>query len=228
MLGLRPQEPLSCLNRRMGRRRDDIELRISRDIAGCSWHETSPHAMLGPTDMQPEHQELLRGQEFQDPTVPRSSEPPLKIGGVLIFVAVGMILSLVQSLGYFLGTLAPLRHRQVWERLTTPESIAYHPYWKPVLLFELGSSSIILGLNAVAVALFFRKHSAFPKFIVIVIPIIFILILLGYYVSGLIPAVAESPDYSKQTSFVIVRFVALHVWIPYFLLSERVKKTFVR
>jgi hypothetical protein len=27
-LGLRPQEPLSCLNRRMGRQRDDIELRI--------------------------------------------------------------------------------------------------------------------------------------------------------------------------------------------------------
>ncbi len=28
MLGLRPQEPLSCLNPRMGRQRDDIELRI--------------------------------------------------------------------------------------------------------------------------------------------------------------------------------------------------------
>jgi len=80
----------------------------------------------------------------------------------------------------------------------------------------------------VAVALFFREQRAFPKFIVIVIPIIFILILLGYYLSGLIPAVAESPDYSKQTSLVIVRFVALHVWIPYFLLSDRVKKTFVR
>src|SRR6185295_10340453 len=45
MLGRRPQEPLSCLNRRMGRQRDDIELRISRDIDGCSWHETSPHAI---------------------------------------------------------------------------------------------------------------------------------------------------------------------------------------
>ncbi len=28
MLGLRPQEPLSCLNQRMDRQRDDIELRI--------------------------------------------------------------------------------------------------------------------------------------------------------------------------------------------------------
>src|SRR5262245_29533231 len=40
MLGPRPQEPLSCRNRRMGRQRDDIELRILKDIAGCSWHES--------------------------------------------------------------------------------------------------------------------------------------------------------------------------------------------
>src|SRR5687767_8381077 len=45
MLGLRPREPLSCLNPRMGRQRDDIELRIWKDIDGCSWHETSPHAI---------------------------------------------------------------------------------------------------------------------------------------------------------------------------------------
>src|SRR4030095_9524455 len=45
MRGLRPQEPQSCLNRRMGRRRGDIELRISKDIDGCSWHETSRHAI---------------------------------------------------------------------------------------------------------------------------------------------------------------------------------------
>src|SRR4026207_146601 len=41
MRGPGPQEPLSCLNRRMGHRRGDIELRISKDIDGCSWHEAS-------------------------------------------------------------------------------------------------------------------------------------------------------------------------------------------
>jgi hypothetical protein len=29
----------------MGRQRDDIELRIWKDIAGCSWHETSRFAI---------------------------------------------------------------------------------------------------------------------------------------------------------------------------------------
>ena len=182
--------------------------------------------MLGRTDMQTEDPGLHLHQQVQPTPIP-SREPPQKIGGVLILVAIGLILSLVQNLGYLLGNLAPFRQVQVWARLTTPGSTAYHPNWKPVLLFELASSSAMLGLNAVAVALFFRKQRVFPKFMVIVIPTVFILILLSYYFSGLIPAVAESPDYSKQASELIVRFVALHVWIPYFLLSERVKKTFV-
>jgi hypothetical protein len=177
--------------------------------------------------MQPQQPEPRPDQEVQDATTTLKSERPLKFGGILILVAIGLILSLIQNLGHFLGNLAPFRQVQVWERLTTPGSTAYHPNWKPVLLFELISSSAILGLNAVAVALFFRKQRVFPKFLAMTIPIIFILILLSYYFSGLIPAVAESPDYSKQTSVIIVRFVALHVWIPYFLLSERVKKTFV-
>jgi len=179
-------------------------------------------------DMQSEPTELRRDQDVQDLTAIPGSKPSPRIGGVLIFVAIGLIFSLVQNLGHFLENLGPFRQDQVWERLTTLGSIAYHPYWKPVLLFELASSSAILGLNAMAVFLFFRKQRVFPKVMILGIPIIFILILIGYYLSGLIPAVAESPDYSKEKSALIVRFIALHVWIPYFLLSERVKKTFVR
>jgi hypothetical protein len=178
--------------------------------------------------MQAEPPELHRDQEVQGPSAIPSDEPAARIGGVLIFMAIGLIISLVQNLEHFLGNLAPFRQDQVWERLTTPGAIAYHPYWGPVLLFELASSSVILALNALAMVLFFRKQRVFPKMIIMGIPIIFILILIGYYLSGLIPAIAERPDYSKQTSLLIVRFIALHIWIPYFLLSERVKKTFVR
>ncbi|HEU0177861.1 MAG TPA: DUF2569 family protein [Blastocatellia bacterium] len=60
------------------------------------------------------------------------------------------------------------------------------------------------------------------------LPIIFLLILGGHYLSGLIPAVAESPAYTKEGTELITKFIGLHIWIPYFLLSKRVAKTFVR
>lgn len=177
--------------------------------------------------MEVEPPEVRRGEDVQGTTTIPNSAPPLKIGGVLVIVAFGLIVSLLQNLGAVLGNLVPFRKTQVWERLTTPGSLAYHPYWKPVLLFELASSSAILGLNAMALILFFRRQRVFPKVIVVGIPIIFILMLTSHFLGGLIPAVGESPIYSKEVHALIVRFVALHVWIPYFIVSERVKKTFV-
>lgn len=160
-------------------------------------------------------------------SIPASSKPQ-RIGGVLIFVAIGLVLSAIQSTTSFMSSLTLFLQAEIWQGLTVPGSTAYHPYWKSVLLFELASNAVILGLNGVALVLFFRKHRAFPKLIVLSIPFIFILILVGYYLSGLIPAVAESPEHEKGKAALIVRFIALHIWIPYFLVSQRVKKTFIR
>ena len=151
-----------------------------------------------------------------------------KIRGFLVVIAIGLIISLLKNLESFGWWLVPFRNQQIWERLTTGGSAAYHPYWRPVLLFELVSSSAIVAINLIAILFFFRKHRFFPKIVVIGVPVIFILILFGYYLDGLVPAIAASADYGKQKHALIVRFIALHIWIPYFIVSDRVKKTFVR
>lgn len=43
-----------------------------------------------------------------------------------------------------------------------------------------------------------------------------------------VPAIAESQAYAKQGHGLIVKFIALHLWIPYFVVSDRVKRTFIR
>ncbi len=150
-----------------------------------------------------------------------------KIRGFLIVVAIGLVVSFMQSLQGLAWSLIPLR-REVWEKLTTPGVSAYHPYWKPALLFGVISASITLALNAIGLVLFFRKHRFFPTFIVVAIPVIFVLMLAGYYLEGMVPAIAASQEYGKQRYAIIVKFIAMHVWIPYFLISDRVKQTFVR
>ena len=59
-------------------------------------------------------------------------------------------------------------------------------------------------------------------------PVIFVLLLARYYLEGLVPAIAASEDYGKQRHHLIMRFIAMHIWIPYFVVSDRVKRTFVR
>ncbi len=153
---------------------------------------------------------------------------PLRIGGVLILVAIGLVISLIQNLGLCSTSLRIVFDNSIWDNVTDPNSPAYHSYWKPVLLYEAVSSIVLLLLNAAMLALFFGKKRVFPKLMVILIPTFFALMLIGYYLSGFIPVVAESADHTKQGQYLIIRFIALHVWIPYFLLSDRVKKTFVR
>ena len=152
---------------------------------------------------------------------------PIRIRGLLILVAIGLVISFLQNLAGLGQALIPFR-REVWERLTTPGFSAYHPYWKPAILFGIISASVILALTAISLVLFFRKHRFFPTFIVMVIPVIFVLMLAGDYFEGLVPAIASSTAYSEERHTLIIRFVPMHVWIPYFVISERVKRTFLR
>ncbi len=155
-------------------------------------------------------------------------EKPQRIGGLLILVGIGLFLSLLRNIGYFLGSITPLIKPEMWDRLTNPNSTAFHPQWKLVIIFDAVTSALIFLLNVVSLVFFFQKKRAFPRLMAVSIPVFFFMSLGGYYLSGLIPAVAESKDYSRQWHLLISQFVSLHLWIPYFLLSKRVERTFVR
>jgi len=146
----------------------------------------------------------------------------------LIYIAICMVLGTIQSISYFLLAASFILRKARWDRLTLPTSAAYHPYWKPYLIFDALSSTLILLASIIALVLFFRRSKLFPKLIVTIIPTVFILNLISYYLLGFIPRVAESAEYAKAGRNLIVSFIALHIWIPYFLVSKRVKETFVR
>ena len=152
---------------------------------------------------------------------------PPKIRCALILVAILLIFSLAQNLAYFLSSMAPIMRSSWWVRFTTPNSPEFHPQWGLVLIFDAMTATLILFWNIVVLVFFFRKKRGFPRLTAVSIPIIFLLILAGHFLSGLIPAVAGSAGYAKGETALIMKFIGLHIWVPYFLLSKRVEKTFV-
>src|SRR5215475_3010978 len=143
---------------------------------------------------------------------------PQRIGGFLIVIAVGLFINLIQNLTYFLQSIAPIIRTSLWMRFTDPESTEYHPYWQAVLIFEAVASLLFLLTNIVMLWLFYRKKRIFPKLVIVAILLQFAITLLSYFLSGFIPAVAESEYFAKERYYLIVKFISLHIWIPYFLL----------
>jgi len=180
--------------------------------------------------MNPEHLSESTQKEKISLELPqeawKETKPP-KIRGALILVAVLLIFNLAQNLAYFLGSMAPIIRSSRWELFTNPNSPEFHPQWKLVLIFDAMTATLILFWNIVTLVFFFRKKRVFPKLIAVSIPIIFLLILAGHFLSGLIPAIAGSAGYAKEETALIMKFIGLHIWVPYFLLSKRVEKTFV-
>jgi Protein of unknown function (DUF2569) len=181
--------------------------------------------------MNPDHSNEPTPREnvgLELPQEPWKENKPPKIRGALILVSIGLFISLAQNLGYFFGSIGPIIRSPVWERFTNPGSPIFHPQWKLALICDAVTATLILFWNIVMLLFFFRKKRVFPVLAAASLPIIFLMILAGYYLSGLIPAVAESAGYAKQGTELIIKFIGLHIWIPYFLLSKRVATTFVR
>lgn len=154
-------------------------------------------------------------------------QQPLAIGGWLIAIGIGLVFSLIHNLADLLPETAPLFRREVWTRLTDPSSFSYHPYWKAFIIYNAVVGFVFVLMNIVATILSFGKRRLFPKLSIGFIPLIFLLTLIGYNLAGRIPSVAEKPAYALQGYVLILKFFALHVWIPYFLFAKRVKQTFV-
>jgi hypothetical protein len=174
--------------------------------------ESTPKEDIGP--------ERLRG--------PSKENKPPKIRGALILVASVLCVGLLQNLADFFGGIAPIINSPLWERYTNPGSPKFHPQWKLVIICDALIATLILFCNVVMVVFFFRKKRVFPALAVASLPISFLLALASHYLGGSIPAVAGSAAYAKQGTALIIRFMAMNIWIPYFLLSKRVAKTFVR
>lgn len=148
------------------------------------------------------------------------------LGGWLILVGIGVVLAPIRLLVAFIPVYAPILEEGVWGALTTPGSPAYHPLWGPLLMGEIGYNLAMVAASVYMIYLFFTKHFLFPKvFIAICVASLVFIPLDAWIVTMIFPT---EPMFDPETTMEFIRVViASLIWIPYMLVSERVKLTFV-
>ncbi len=149
-----------------------------------------------------------------------------KIGGLLILVAIGMVLAPIRILLMTVKNLFPAFSKQIWSLLTTPGARAYHPLWKPLLIGELVGNILFLGFSVLIAVFFFQRRRSVPKLAVTFLLANLLFVVIDYYAVGLIPVAATADVGTKQE--IIRTLIVCLIWVPYWLVSKRVKGTFVR
>ena len=151
---------------------------------------------------------------------------PTGLGGWLVLVAIGLVLSSLRLLALLGQVFVPIFRDGTWAILTTPGSQAYHPLWAPLLVFELVGNIGFIAAQLWLLVLFFRRSKSFPKLYVwaalLNLPFILVDAWLGSFV------LTEEPMIDPDTAKEIARSVAtIAIWVPYMRVSRRVRNTFV-
>jgi len=151
---------------------------------------------------------------------------PSGVGGWLILIAIGLIITPIRLSMFIYSAYVPLFNSGAWSILTTPGSERYHWAWKPLLLLEISGNVAFVVWSIILLFLLFTRSRRFPR------------LMIAYLIGNLLfigldlLAVASLPNTGDAASDLIPELVrsilVCAIWVPYFLVSVRVKNTFTQ
>jgi hypothetical protein len=166
----------------------------------------------------------------QPPLAPEAAIPPPSaplfathedlegLSGWLILVGLGLVASPFIVLHTIFAVDAPVLFSAKYQPfLESHQSLAL------LIVFEIITNIVLLALLAFLLFLFFSKKRAFPR-VWIMYMVFQVCVVLADTLAGL--AVNPAGGNAAQAAGVFRSIIAAAVWIPYFLVSRRVKATF--
>lgn len=149
------------------------------------------------------------------------------LGGWLIFIQLGLILTLLLALVNLFSYSIPSFYSETWTALTSKDSLQYHHLWAPTILFEFLMNIGIILFSAYIIVRFYQRKMIVPRLIIVFYSASLLISVFEYILMLQIPDWREIDDGSLAKDIAKGIFTCL-IWIPYFLRSVRVKNTFVK
>jgi len=161
---------------------------------------------------------LAGGESLPLPPRFRYVDPLEGLGGWLILVAIQLLLAPLLIMFTIFTVDIPLLFG-----VRARDYLSLHQGLTAVVTFETLTNIVFLFLLGFLIVLFFRKKRSFPTYMIFFYVLQSVVILADHFWF-----VAVAPELANKTgSVTLIRpLMAALVWVPYFLLSERVKVTF--
>jgi hypothetical protein len=146
----------------------------------------------------------------------------------LILVAIGLIFTPLRLGKDLVLVFLPLfADKERWEALTSPDGTLYHPLMKPLLIGEAIGNTTTALFALVLLVFFFSKKRIFPRLAILYLVGNTLVVVLDFIVAAQIPLLARA-DNPAPLLEIGRGILSCCIWIPYMLVSKRVKATFTK
>jgi len=148
------------------------------------------------------------------------------IKGWLILVGIGIVFSPIRLGFTLIQTFTPMMKDGSWEKATTVGSLDYVPNFQALIITEISFNLCVMIASIYLIYLFTKKSEDFPKLFILIGIISTLAIPLDSYLTTLV--FNDMEVFDKETLKEFMKAVlGCFIWIPYMLISERVKHTFI-
>ena len=154
---------------------------------------------------------------------------PHKLRGTLILCGISLVCAFLHNVITTIRDAVTIFQQDTWNLFTDPEGILYHPAWKAVFIIETIYAGICVIISVVFIFMFFQKNHCFPKIAAATLLVVALYNLFSpSHVSGIVNTLPS--EYQSEFRYTPMEWIGMFssamIWIPYLLLSQRVKHVF--
>ena len=146
-------------------------------------------------------------------------------GGWLVLLAIGLFIRPFYRF-YSLGEGFDNLDLDIWNAVTTEGDESYHLLWGPAILGGVMWDLFLLPLELLQIVLYIQLRTSLPKLLIVE----FIILLAEGVIFGVVYQILPGVDEGAKAEWFAVfvsGLLAAMIWIPYLLVSRRVRNTFV-
>ncbi len=146
------------------------------------------------------------------------------LGGWLVLVGISLSISPLLQVGFLASNWESYSSADVWQMVAMPNGGKYHPLYGPLLMFELLTNVLFLGVNILLLFLFFGKRHFFCRVYVTYLVAHAVFLWIDDTAGKFIPSLEDKASIPGKEA-IRATFHAV-IWGSYIASSKRVRATF--
>lgn len=171
---------------------------------------------------------VLSAPPLVTPPTPGPGESDLVgLGGWLVLIGFGVTLRPVIVTFQFITGFKDVFNLNTWEAVTTPGADAYQAAFAPIILIEAAGNTAIIAVSLLLIVLFYRRKHTFPMTFAVLMIASLVFVAADTWAARVLLKNTESDQVQSITEIAKVA-IQTAIWVPYMLVSRRVKLTFTR